>query len=110
MPFDEQIADRIREKIYLMGITGITEKKMFGGLSFLYFGKMSVGVVGEDLAVRVLEKKYLEWVEKPHIRPMDFTKRPMKEFIFVAPPGYANDKQLEQLILLGIEHAESKQK
>ena len=50
MAFSEQLADRVRKQ--LAG-SGATEKKMFGGLSFLINGNMSVGVLGEELVVRV---------------------------------------------------------
>lgn len=34
-----------------------SEKKMFGGLSFLFQGKMTVGIVKEELAVRIIASK-----------------------------------------------------
>ena len=52
MPFNETIAKRIRTQLELFPET-FTEKKMFGGLSFLYGGKMTVGIVKDELAVRV---------------------------------------------------------
>jgi len=42
------------------------------------------------------------------VRPMDFTNRPMKEFIFVAAKGFKTEEQLQNWIELGIEHAQSK--
>jgi len=45
MPYDEDLADRIRE---LLGAKrGITEQKMFGGLAFLVNGNMSVAASGQ---------------------------------------------------------------
>ncbi len=108
MAYDETTADRIRHMIVDMNLPDITEKKMFGGLSFLYKGKMTVGVVKEDLAVRVVSDKEADWLEQPYIRPMDFTKRPMKEFLFVEPDGFKTDPQLREFILLGVEHAKTK--
>jgi len=105
MAYNQELADRIREHLIAYK-DDIIEKNMFGGLSFLYKGKMSVGVVGDELAVRVLATKIENELEKYNVRPMDFTKRPMKEFIYVEVEDYKN---LWYWIDLGIEHARSKQ-
>ena len=83
----------------------IEKKKMFGGLAYLYKGKMTVGIVKADLAVRVVEEKMEQVLRKEEVRPMDFTKKPMKEFIYVSPEGFRTEKQLQFWIELGIEHA-----
>ena len=56
MPYNETIAIRIREQLKLFKEDFI-EKKMFGGLTFLYQGKMTVGIVKEDLVVRIIASK-----------------------------------------------------
>lgn len=71
---------------------------------------MTVGIVKEDLAVRVIESKMKEIFANPSVRPMDFTKTPMKEFIYVSPTGFQYEASLMYWINLGIEHAESKLK
>src|SRR5262245_52164412 len=49
--YDEGLAQRIREALEAQ--PNISEKKMFGGLAFLLRGNMCVGVVGDQLMVRV---------------------------------------------------------
>jgi len=50
--YDEDLANRIRELI--AGDPDVTEKKMFGGLAFLFGGNMSVGATAQGgLMVRV---------------------------------------------------------
>ncbi|WP_430969143.1 TfoX/Sxy family protein [Spongiimicrobium sp. 2-473A-2-J] len=107
MAYDEALANRIRAGIKLFP-ENFTEKKMFGGLSFLYQGKMTVGVVKEELAVRVVAEKMDAVLKMDAVRPMDFTKRPMKEFIYVATNGFDSEEQLHHWIELGLEHAKSK--
>ncbi|HMC01795.1 MAG TPA: TfoX/Sxy family protein [Flavobacteriaceae bacterium] len=107
MAYNESIANRIREQLKLFP-EEFTEKKMFGGLSFLYQGKMTVGIVKDDLAVRIIEGKMDNELAKDHVRPMDFTKRPMKEFVYVSEQGYKTESQLLHYIELGLEHAKSK--
>lgn len=81
---------------------------MFGGLSFLYKGKMTVGIIKNELVVRIISDKMETYLAKDGVRPMDFTKRPMKEFVFVEEQHLANDKQLDEWITLGLEHAKTK--
>lgn len=65
MAYNEQIANRIREQLKLFP-EDFTEKKMFGGLSFLFKGKMTVGIVKEDLAVRIIDSKMESELAKPY--------------------------------------------
>ena len=82
MPFNEELAASVR--VVLGPLTGLTEKKMFGGLAFMLHGNMCVGVTNDDLMVRVGPEQHAELLALPHARPMDFTGRPMKGFVFVA--------------------------
>lgn len=107
MAYDELLANRIREATKLFK-EDFTEKKMFGGLSFLYQGKMTVGIVKDELAVRVVGDKEQAILQLPYARPMDFTKRPMKEFVYVSKEGFETETQLNEWIELGLEHAKSK--
>lgn len=81
---------------------------MFGGLAFLYKGKMTVGVTGDDLMVRVPSEKMSASLSLDSVRPMDFTNRPMKEFVFVSGKGYENEEQLHHWLELGVSHAQNK--
>lgn len=85
MTYDEKLAERVRH--VLPASTSIAEKKMFGGLAFLLDGKMFVGVTAKDLMVRVGPGAYEGALARPHVRPMDFTGRPLKGFIFVSAAG-----------------------
>lgn len=107
MAFDQQLATRIRNQLSLFP-EEFTEKKMFGGLSFLFKGKMTIGIVKDELAVRVIGDKMPNELAKPLVRPMDFTKRPLKEFIYVSPDGFKSEEDLLYFIELGLEHAKSK--
>ncbi|WP_298896368.1 TfoX/Sxy family protein [uncultured Psychroserpens sp.] len=107
MAFNEQLANRIREQLKFFPET-FTEKRMFGGLSFLYKGKMTVGIIKQELAVRIVSDKMEIELAKPTVRPMDFTKRPMKEFVYVSNEGIKTETELLNYIELGLEHAKSK--
>ncbi|MCH7529041.1 MAG: TfoX/Sxy family protein, partial [Candidatus Marinimicrobia bacterium] len=64
MAYDEGLAQRIRETFE--GQPGVVEKKMFGGIAFMVQGNMSVGVVGEELMVRVGPEGHEEALSQPH--------------------------------------------
>jgi hypothetical protein len=74
---------------------------MFGGVAFLTRGRMCVGIVTDDLMVRVGPDAHASLMGKPHVRPMDFTGRPMKGFLYVSPEGYESDADLSRWV----EHA-----
>ena len=105
MVYDEQLAERVRH--VLNNQDGIRERKMFGGLAFMLHGNMSVGVINDELMVRVGPDRHQEALEQPHARPMDFTGRPMKGFVFVPQEGIATDADFRGWVQLGVEFAES---
>lgn len=96
MAYSEALAQRIRS--VLPSPLDFTEKKMFGGIAFMLNGNMCCGVVKESLMARVGSEKYDETLALPHARPMDFTGKPMKNMVFVDPPGIADDKALRDWI------------
>jgi TfoX/Sxy family transcriptional regulator of competence genes len=103
--YDEGMAQRIREM--LAERTDTSEMRMFGGIAFLVRGNMAVGVVKDDLMVRVGPEAHGDLVALPHARPMDFTGRPLKGFLFVAPEGVESDADLRRWIEHGVAHATS---
>lgn len=104
MTYDEKLANRIRE--LLAELPNIEEKKMMGGLCFMYKGKMSSGVEKEDLIVRVIDSKYQTSLMKPHCRKMDFTGKVLSGFLYVDKEGIETEKQLRFWLELGIEFVE----
>ena len=86
MAYDERLANRIRRA--LGSRSDFTERKMFGGLAFLCKGRMCCGIVGNDLMVRVPIDEFDVVLRTPHVRPMDFTGKPLRGFVYVSPPGF----------------------
>jgi TfoX/Sxy family transcriptional regulator of competence genes len=96
MAFDQSVAARVRKT--LARTPGVVEKKMFGGLAFLVDGHMCCGVLGTTLVLRLGEEGAAEALREPHTRPMDFTGKPMKSMIYVAPEGYGPDAALRRWV------------
>ena len=105
MAYDEGLGERIREA--LSDRFDVSEKRMFGGLAFLVRGHMCVGIVKDDLMVRVGPESYEHLVREPHARQMDFTGRPIKGFLYVEPEGYESDTDLRRWVLRGVSYAAS---
>ena len=106
MAYDEQLANRIRQAFGTRD--DITERKMFGGLAFLYRGRMCCGIVGRDLMVRVPDDEFDAVVRGVHVRPMDFTGKPLRGFVYVSPPGFRTAAALRTWVSRGARVAGEK--
>jgi TfoX/Sxy family transcriptional regulator of competence genes len=103
--YDETLADRVRDG--LAQRDGLTERKMFGGIAFMLAGNMAVGIVGDDLMVRLDPADAESALTEEHVRPMDFTGRPMKGMVFVGPDATASDDDLASWVDAGADFAAS---
>ena len=103
MAYNEKLADQAREIIALTH-KNVEEKKMFGGLCFMVNDKMCLGVEKERLMVRLDPAKFDEVMEKEGCRPMDFTGRIMKGYVFVDIVALNTKKKLEYWIKLALEY------
>lgn len=56
---------------------------MFGGLAVTVNGHMACGVVRDDLMLRLGEDGTEHALERAHVRPMEFTGRPLKGMVYV---------------------------
>ena len=92
MAYDEALAERVQDAV--AGRRGVTTKKMFGGICFLLDGKMVVGIVKDELMVRCGPDAEAEALTKPGVRPMDFTGRTMKGYLFVSGDALVDDEAL----------------
>jgi TfoX/Sxy family transcriptional regulator of competence genes len=105
MAYNEELVFRIRE--ILSDRTDVEEKKMFGGLTFMVSGNMCVGVSKDSLMVRVGPDQYDNSLAQPHSRPMEFTGRSMKGFVFVDADGLASKEDLEAWVERGLNFVQT---
>jgi len=89
MAFDENLAARIRA--HLRKRTGITERKMFGGIIFMLQGNMCCGVHRRALIVRLGPEEASGALTEPYTRVFDLTGRPMKAWVLVEAKGLVED-------------------
>jgi hypothetical protein len=106
MPYDEDLANRIRELIATEA--GLSEKRMFGGLAFLIDGKMSVSVSGMGgLLLRCDPAETEALVHKPHARRFEMRGRELDGWLRVDAEGVHTKRQLERWVQRGVAYARS---
>ncbi len=52
----------------------------------------------DDLVVRVGPERYDAALAQAHVRPMDFTGRPMSGYVFVGPGGTRTEKAIKRWV------------
>lgn len=106
MAFDEALAARIR--VQLGKKKGLTEKKMFGGIGFLFNGNLACAVRRDEMLVRVAPEKTDESLAQKHTRMFDLSgTRPMKDWILVESGGLKTDNALAKWVETGVSYAAS---
>jgi TfoX/Sxy family transcriptional regulator of competence genes len=99
--------NRLAERIetILKGKHGITQRKMFGGVCFMLHGNMVCGTVKGKLMARVGSEYQEKALKLKHVRPMDFTGKPLKGMIYVLPAGIRTKANLEKWVARALEFA-----
>ena len=105
MAYDEQLADRVRA--VLATWRGVSEKRMFGGLTFLIDGHTCCGIVGDELMVCVGPLAYVTALAKRRAREMDFTGRPLRGYVCVAREGLRTDQAVRSWVEWGVTFTQS---
>ncbi|KIG17742.1 hypothetical protein DB30_02775 [Enhygromyxa salina] len=105
MAYDEELAQRIRD--LLADHPSYSERKMFGGLCFMFAGHMCAGVINDDLMLRVGPERFESTLARKHARPMDFTGRPSKGMVYVGKQGTKTKAQLQGWLTPALEFVDS---
>jgi TfoX/Sxy family transcriptional regulator of competence genes len=101
MAYNTELADRIRERI--ADLPNVNEKEMFGGLVFMFNGKMCIGVIKDEMMCRIDPDRHDAEVEKTGCRTMDFTRRPMKGYLLIEESGMRSKKDFDYWVGLALE-------
>jgi len=104
MAYDEALAERIRPLVAARG--DATERKMFGGITWMLQGNMACGVMGEDVCVRMAPEDAERALEQPETRPFEMMAgRPAKGMVVVDGAAVAEDDALARWVDAGADHA-----
>jgi TfoX/Sxy family transcriptional regulator of competence genes len=93
MAWDTSVEQRIRRYFDAKQIAH-EARRMMGGLCFMVAGKMCVGVEKNRLMARIGSDAYDDALKRKGCRPMDFTGRPMRGFVFVESDGLKSENDL----------------
>jgi TfoX N-terminal domain len=104
MAYDEEFAERVREIVQTE--RGVSEKRMFGGLTFMINGHMAVSVsrLG-GLLLRVEPAQTHELLTQPHTQPFEMRGREMDGWLRVEPGGVQTEAELERWVGIGVGYA-----
>lgn len=106
MAYDEALAERVRTVVGAR--SGVTERRMFGALTWMIGGHMACGVLRDELLVRLGREEAERAVAEPHVRQFEGAQgRPMTGFVVVDPLGIADDEALAGWVDAGADHAAS---
>jgi hypothetical protein len=109
MSYDESLANRV-EQFFAERKIDHESKRMIGGLCFMVNGKMCVGAEKNRLMARIGPDAYDHALTREGCRPMDFTGRPMRGFVFVEPEGFRSKEDLTAWLELALAYNPSAKK
>jgi TfoX/Sxy family transcriptional regulator of competence genes len=106
MPYDEDLANRLRE--LLADRDAVTEKKMFGGLAFLLGGHMCVSASRNGgLLARIDPDDTEAALAPPHVARMEMGGRTMDGWITVAPEALKTKRDLAAWVKRSVSFVET---
>jgi len=107
MAYDEKLADRARAVIERFG--KYTEQKMFGGIGFMVGGNMAVGVMGDDLLIRVDPDEQEKLLKKPGAKPFQMMKSrpPAQGMVMVGPTATQTAAGVKEWVTRGVNQAQA---
>jgi TfoX/Sxy family transcriptional regulator of competence genes len=76
---------------------------MMGGLTFMYNGKMCLGIIKDEMMCRIDPELHEVEIGKTGCRTMDFTNRPMICYVLIDETGMKSRKDFEYWINLALE-------
>ncbi|MEU4316664.1 TfoX/Sxy family protein [Nocardia sp. NPDC024068] len=106
MAYDEELAERVRDTVEPG--PDISERKMFGGLAFLFGGNMGVAVSREGgLMVRMDPAAAADLVDDRTVTPMVMQGRELDGWLRITAEAVAGDRELDTWVGRGARFARS---
>jgi hypothetical protein len=101
----EALVERIRAAIARVSDEPVVEKRMFGGVGFMWRGRLLVGTHGSDELILPLGK---EADPGRGLRPMVMGERVSAGWYFVAPEAFASDAALDRQLGRAMAYVETR--
>ncbi|CAN5258040.1 hypothetical protein BH09BAC1_BH09BAC1_05350 [soil metagenome] len=100
--YNEQLANRVRE--LLQDQAHVAELNMMGGLVFMVDDKMCVGVLQDELMIRIAPDVRERLLEQNKIHEMNMHRKPMRTYALVAIDDLAQQADLQYWLGLALEY------
>jgi len=101
MPYNTQLADRIREA--LAHLPDVEEKEMFRGVCFMVNGKMCVCVSSDEMMCRIGAEAIESVLDENGVRQVVMRDRPAKDFVYVSEEAFHKQKDFDKWIKLALD-------
>ncbi len=106
MPYDERLAERVRELIDQPAV----ERRMFGGLAFMLDGNLALCVSGQGgLLLRVDDDtERARLLARDHVFPMTMGRRSSATWVAVGAEALDTRRRLEPWVARGVAAARAR--
>ncbi len=101
MNYNKELSNRLREA--LAHLPDVVEKEMFSGVCFMVDGKMCICVSDDNLLCRIGADAIETAVEGHGCSQMIMNGRPMKDYVYVSPEAFTNQKDFDHWVTLCLE-------
>jgi hypothetical protein len=101
MPYDEELADRIRGA--LLKYRKVEEKKMFGFLVFMVNGRMCLGVRGDEMMCRIGPDSMESVLRHDGCAPLRMKRKTSLNMIMVEESGMRTKKEFDFWVDLALQ-------
>lgn len=101
MAYDPELAERVLAALGRhpgVDAAKLEEKKMFGGVCYLLGGAMCIGIQDQMLVARASHEAAEGYLKEPGVRPMDFTGKPMKGWLYVSDQALQGDAAIARWV------------
>ena len=103
VPYDADLAQRVRDLVTALVDDPVEEKPMFGGLSFLVSGHLAVCASSAGgLLVRVPAEDQPGLVAREHVAPMQMGERRSRTWVSVEAAAVGTRAELETWVARGL--------
>lgn len=106
MAYDKELGNRVAKIV--QGERGLTERRMFGGLTFLINGNMAVSASSKGgLMLRVDPTHTESLIDEPHVRRVEMRGREMAGWLRVDAEALKTEDALRRWVSCGVARARS---
>lgn len=102
MPYDEKMADRVRE-IIAERTDNVEEKRMFGGLCFMVDDKICVAVKSDKMFTRLAPDVFDKALGKDGITTMERGNTTMQGYLYIDYALLQTQSQLQHWVGLALD-------